>query len=77
VFNSKSCGLKFAEVICVWTKDGKKYAVTGTKGFKWIEKEIAESRGDVDVDMTYFDQLEDDACEAIKYFGSFEKFMEI
>ena len=56
-------------------KDGKKYAVTGTKGFRWIEKENAQTKPDLDIDMTYFQQLEDDACEAIEYFGSFERFM--
>lgn len=56
-------------------KDGKKYAVTGTKGFRWIEREMAELKSDLQIDMTYFEKLEDDACEAIEYFGSFEKFM--
>ena len=56
-------------------KDGKKYAVTGTKGFRWIEREMAELKSDLQIDMTYFQELEDNACEAIEYFGSFEKFM--
>ena len=56
-------------------KDGKKYAVTGTKGFRWIEREMAEPKSDLQIDMTYFQELEDNACEAIEYFGSFEKFM--
>jgi hypothetical protein len=56
-------------------KDGKFYAVTGTKGFKWIEREMAETLAEVPIDHTYFDKLEDDACEAIDYFGSFERFV--
>lgn len=56
-------------------KDGKKYAVTGTKGYRWIEKDMAKNRENLDIDMTYFQQLEDDACEAIDYFGSFERFV--
>lgn len=56
-------------------KDGKKYAVTGTKGYRWIEREAAALRKDLDIDMTYFQTLEDDACEAIEYYGSFQRFL--
>ncbi len=56
-------------------KDGKYYAVTGTKGYRWIEREMAALRTDLDVDMTYFNKLEDDACEAIEFFGPFKEFM--
>lgn len=56
-------------------KDDKKYAVTGTKGYRWIERKMARNRETLDIDMTYFDTLVDDACEAIEYYGSFERFM--
>jgi hypothetical protein len=60
-------------------KDGKKYAVTGTKGHKWIERERAIHRYEVEkelyTDMDYFAQLEQDAIAAISAFGSFEEFV--
>lgn len=60
-------------------KEGKKYAVTGTKGYKWIEREIARHREQVSelrVDMTYFETLRQEAFEAIDYYGPFEQFVE-
>jgi hypothetical protein len=52
-------------------KDGKKYAVTGTKGYHWVEREIAalrESLDELEIDMTYFDNLQKDAITAIEKF---------
>ena len=52
-------------------KDGKKYAVTGTKGFHWIEREIAglrESLDELETDMSYFEGLKEDAITAIEKF---------
>jgi hypothetical protein len=60
-------------------KDDKKYAVTGTKGHKWIEREMAAARnakGELRVDMVYFEDLRKDAFNAIDYFGPFERFVE-
>ncbi len=60
-------------------KDDKKYAVTGTKGYKWIERDMAANREKVSelfVDMTYFEELRKEAFEAIDYFGPFNKFVE-
>lgn len=60
-------------------KDDKSYAVTGTKGHRWIERDLAENRQQVDddlvVDQKYFDNLVDSAREAIKKLGSFEDFV--
>lgn len=59
-------------------KEGKKYAVTGTKGYKWVTKEMALGRQDPDdifVDMSYFDRLENEAREAIEKFGSYLEFV--
>jgi hypothetical protein len=58
-------------------KDGKKYAVTGTKGYKWIDREIAKSRDaahDLFIDMDYFDSLAKEAINTINNFGDFERF---
>ena len=56
-------------------KDDHYYAVTGTKGHKWIEAEIAESTPDLQIDMSYFEKLSDEAVKAIEEFGSFKEFV--
>ena len=52
--------------------DGKDYAVTGTKGYSWIEREIAIERSSrcegLDVDMRYFEELAEDAIKTIEEF---------
>lgn len=54
--------------------EDKDYAVTGTKGYFWIEREIAKDRMDrcegLDVDFGYFDRLVDEAVKTIEQFGS-------
>ena len=58
-------------------KDGKKYAVTGTKGYKWVDREIAKSRDaahDLFIDMEYFESLAKEAINTINKFGDFERF---
>ncbi len=59
-------------------KDDKKYAVTGTKGYRWIEREMAEKReepyGDF-IDYSYFEKLVRDAEAAIEYYGPFDRFV--
>lgn len=56
-------------------KDDKYYAVSGTKGYKWVDAEVAKSIDDLKIDMSYFDKLRDDAIKAIETFGSFEEFI--
>ena len=62
-------------------KDEKYYAVTGTKGHRWIEAEIAQSIPDLKIDMSYFTKLADDAVKTIEEFlptpdfGSFQNFV--
>lgn len=57
--------------------DGEKYyAVAGTKGHVWMEAHIAKSLGDeVQIDMSYFEKLADDAIRTIEKFGDFEEFI--
>lgn len=62
-------------------KDDKRYAVTGTKGYKWIEREMAIHRGitisnwhDM-VDVGYFEDLAEDAMNAINEYGNFDEFV--
>ena len=56
-------------------KDEKYYAVTGTKGHRWIEAEIAQSMPDLKIDMSYFEKLKADAIKTIEAFGSFQDFV--
>jgi hypothetical protein len=54
--------------------DGEKeYAVTGTKGFLWEIDEIALGEK-LDVDMSYFQEIVDDALKAIEKYGSYADF---
>lgn len=63
----------------IWrVKDGKRYAVTGTKGFKWVTFDMAVNRNlpwEQVVDMRYYEELLDDAKAAIEQFGPFEEFI--
>lgn len=57
-------------------KDDKFFAVTGTKGYKWIEASTAENFNlHEDVDMLYFELLAGDAIDAINKYGDFEEFI--
>jgi energy-coupling factor transporter ATP-binding protein EcfA2 len=55
-------------------KDDKYYLVTGTKGHRWIDAELAKSIPGLKIDMSYFEKLRDDAVKTIEAFGSFEEF---
>lgn len=60
-------------------KDGKQYAVAGTKGYQWVVRDVARAReelGQLDLDMSYFENLKDRALEAISQHGSFDKLIE-
>ncbi len=56
-------------------KEDRYYLVTGTKGHKWIEAEIAQSMPDLQIDMSYFEKLKAEAIKTIEGFGSFEDFV--
>ena len=56
-------------------KDGKYYAATGTKGFRWQEAEVVQNLHlENDIDRRYFDHLADEAKAAIEQYEDFEKF---
>ena len=59
--------------------EGRFYAVTGTKGYFWAEADIVRQMmtagKDVEIDMTYFEVLMEDARNAIDYFGPVETFL--
>jgi hypothetical protein len=57
-------------------RDGKPYAVAGTKGRLWMEADMAKSRGEeVEIDISYYEGLVDAAVKQIEKFGSFEEFV--
>lgn len=57
-------------------KDGKYYAATGSKGYRWKESEIAKELGlEEDIDRSYYDKLVDDAVDTISKYGDFEWFI--
>lgn len=61
-------------------KDDKHYAVTGTKGYLWIERAMAidrQKKGKLDIDMSYFEKLRQEAFEAIDFYGPFEQFVAV
>lgn len=61
--------------LLVREKDGKYYAATGTKGFRWLEAEVVETLGKQDdVDTNYAKKLVDDAVNDISEYGDFEWF---
>jgi phage/plasmid-associated DNA primase len=52
-------------------KDDNKYAVTGTKGHKWISRDVAAERhekGELKIDLSYFEEMKAKAMEAVMQF---------
>jgi energy-coupling factor transporter ATP-binding protein EcfA2 len=62
--------------ILVREKDGKYYAATGSKGYRWLESEVVSSLGkQADIDHSYYIALVDEAIKAIRKYGDFEWFV--
>lgn len=49
------------------------YAVAGTKGYLWLESDMAEALGPDAIDMSYFDRLIETAKTTIAKFGDYEE----
>ena len=57
-------------------KDGKYYAATGTKGYRWLESEMVMEMNKMhDIDESHFISMADDAIEAIKKHGDYDWFV--
>lgn len=57
-------------------KDEKVYAVSGTKGYKWVESSIGfEQVPWGGIDMSYFEKLLEDARKTIGKFGDVDEFV--
>jgi len=56
-------------------KDDKHYAVSGTKGYYWVEADMAKSMGEDAIDMGYYEALVAAAQDTIEKFGSLKEFL--
>lgn len=60
----------------VCKRDEKYSAVTGTKGYRWLESGIVkQNRKEDDIDKSYYNKLVDDAVSTISEFGDIEWFI--
>ena len=56
--------------------EGKYFAATGTKGYRWLESEMVKELGkEADIDKSYYASLVDAAVEEISKYGDFEWFI--
>ena len=57
-------------------KDGKYYAATGTKGYRWLESEMVFELNKLDdIDEKHFIEMADTAKDTINKYGDFEWFI--
>lgn len=60
-------------------KEGKKYAVAGTKGYRWVVRDVALERDNnkgLNIDHSYFKHLTEQALTAINQYGSYDELVE-
>jgi hypothetical protein len=55
--------------------EDKEYAVAGTKGYVWVESDMAKDLDFDKIDHRYFERLVQEAKATIDKFGSFEEFV--
>lgn len=57
-------------------KEGKFYAASGSKGYRWLESEVVKALGkEKDIDLNYYRELVDEAIKDISKFVDFEWFV--
>lgn len=57
-------------------KDGKYYAATGSKGYRWLESETVKELGkEADIDRSYYNEMVDEAVQTIIAYGDFTWFV--
>ena len=57
-------------------EDGKYYAATGSKGYRWLESEMVRHAGkEQDIDRSYYNSMVDDAVDTVSQYGDFEWFV--
>lgn len=55
--------------------DGKNYAATGSKGYRWLEAEVVKIlEKEDDIDLNFYNALVDGAVDTISAYGDFEWF---
>lgn len=63
--------------LLVREKDGKYYAATGTKGYRWKESEVVQaSNRQADIDIGYYKALADDAIASISEYVNPDEFLD-
>ena len=51
-------------------------AVVGTKGYRWLESEdVIKNHKENDIDISYYDNLVNEAIDTISTFGDYEWFV--
>lgn len=56
--------------------EGKNYAATGSKGYRWMESEMVKTLELEDsIDRTFYNKLVDDAVDTISKYGNFDMFV--
>lgn len=72
------CPVKMNGGIMCRIQDGKSYAPSGSKDYRWLEAEtVKASHIEGQVDISYFKQLCDEAVETINQYGDFDTFVDI
>lgn len=61
--------------LLVREKDGKYYAATGSKGYRWLESEMVRGTNENYVDRSYYNNLVNEAVDTISKYGDFEMFI--
>lgn len=72
--NGCGAGIMVAEREDKKTGEKKYQAVTGTKGYRWLESELVEGKLEDEVDHSYYISLVDEAIKTISEYGDFEAF---
>lgn len=64
--------------LLVREKNGKYYAATGSKGYRWLEAEVVKQTNKQDcIDLSYYKALVDVAKDDISKYGDFEWFVSL
>jgi hypothetical protein len=61
--------------LLVREKDGKYYAATGSKGYRWFESELMRGNNKKYIDTSYYDNLVNEAIDAISKYGDVNEFI--
>lgn len=62
--------------LLVAERHGKYFAVSGSKGYRWMESEMVKSLGkEEDINMDYYKNMVSDAIEAISLYGDYSWFV--